>query len=170
MKIEYTAAGNPKLTMSKADWLHIGKQAQWGEGFAASMGENMDREEDQSRGSSGRASYTSLNDAVGDDPGFAPGSTQVWYWKSEFSRDLLWGDFSMVDPENLQKTHVLMGSIKETNPDNIFRMMNLWSKNGEANKLLGIVGSDHTSMSVGDIVVINGKIIGVDKTGWKELN
>jgi hypothetical protein len=61
----------------------------------------------------------------------------------------------------LKKTHVLMGKVKERNPEKLFRLMQgeYWSPNGEAYDLVSRSGSGHTSMSMGDIVkeVQNGR-------------
>jgi hypothetical protein len=75
------------------------------------------------------------------------------------------------DPENLDDTHVLLGVISENDPEKIFHMMQgeQWSPHGEARALIQAKGLKHTSMSVGDVVVVNGKALIVDNTGFKEL-
>ena len=104
--------------------------------------------------------------------------TQIWYWKSEAARDLLMGfDWckdkgKLPDPRNLAKTHVLLKEVEETNPETIFGQMQgeVWSPNGEANAMIREKGLDHTSMSVGDVLVLpDGKVLMTDSCGFKEV-
>ena len=44
-----------------------------------------------------------------------------------------------------------------------------WSPNGEARNLIGSLGLSHTSMSVGDIIEIDGNLFFVDRHGFKKL-
>ena len=74
----------------------------------------------------------------------------------------------MPNSNNLEKTHVLLGTIAETDPETIFEKLNNWG-GGEVNQLLQNKGLDHTSMSVGDIIKINGKAMLVDNYGFKDL-
>lgn len=109
---------------------------------------------------------------------YPTGATEIWYWKDKLSRDMLMGfkwlqEYNMVpDPENLGKTHVLMGKVAETDPDKIFRMMQgeEWSPNGEAYNFVEKSGSGHTSMSVGDIINLpSGECLMVDNVGFVDL-
>jgi len=119
--------------------------------------------------------YKSLNDAEKISPDLAKGETKVWYAKS--SRDLGMGydrcakNNCLPDIKNLKKTHTLLGSIKSTNKEKIFGLLQgeIWSPNGEANNLIDKSGSKHTSMSVGDIIEMNGKFYMADIRGFKEL-
>ena len=124
-------------------------------------------------------SYEDLSDAaeVTGNDGYLPGRTQIWYMKPSFFRDGLMGadaleeEGLLPDPRNLKKTHVLLGKIRETNPSKIFKMMQgmFYSPNGEARNLIRQNGLRHTSMSVGDVVVIGNKALLVDSFGWREL-
>jgi hypothetical protein len=119
-------------------------------------------------------SYSSLQDA-GDD--YSPGNTQIWYWREDLGRDMMMGyDFlkkqnKLPDPANLSATHVLIGSVAETNLDKIYSMMQSesWSPQDEARDLINKSGAGHTSMSVGDIIVINNDASMVDKVGFVNL-
>jgi len=104
--------------------------------------------------------------------------TQIWYWKGEAARDLLMGfewckeKGKLPDPRNLAKTHVLLKEVEETNPEKIFGQMQgeVWSPNGEANAMIREKGLDHTSMSVGDVVVLpDGKVLMTDSCGFQEV-
>ncbi len=125
-----------------------------------------------------RLAYKTLNDAAAKYQKLADlgkGSTKIWYAKE--TRDLGMGfDWCkkkkcLPDPKNLKKTHVLLGSIKGTNPDSIFYLMQgeIWSPQGEAYDLIGKSGASHTSMSVGDVVETNGKVYIVDRDGFEEI-
>jgi len=106
------------------------------------------------------------------------GPTEVWYWKSGLGRDLMMGKNwlikhnKMPDPENLEATHVKIGSVKETNPENVYRMMQgeVWSPEGQARDFIKSSGTGHTSMSMGDIIVINGQAEMVDQFGFSKLD
>ena len=45
----------------------------------------------------------------------------------------------------------------------------VWSPRGEARSLIRGVGADHTSMSIGDIIVHQSKAYGVDRRGFHEI-
>lgn len=104
----------------------------------------------------------------------APGSTEIWYMKPDSFGDLIHGfkfiqkytPEKMPDPNNLEKTHILLGTIAETDPEAIFHKLNNWS----GNELLDEKGLSHTSMSVGDIIKIGNKVLMVDDYGFKELS
>src|SRR5262245_1644254 len=91
---------------------------------------------------------------------FPPGQTEVWYWRQEFGRDMMFGaEFlrkfgKMPTVAALGKTHVLLGTVPIDEPERIFFTMQgeHWSPNGEAWDLIEASGTAHTSMSVGDIV------------------
>lgn len=125
-----------------------------------------------------QANYTSLADAavVTGDPRYGKGSTEVWYGKDNAMRDLMMGSsfllrhgIALPDPENLPATHVFMGKVAVTHPDEVFGMMQgeVWSPEGQARSMAQKVG--HTSMSVGDIVVVAGKPLMVDNHGFFDL-
>lgn len=108
---------------------------------------------------------------------FAPGKTEVWYWKDSYASLTFGFDYAvkegrLPDCKNLEKTHVKLGTLAETNKERIYQMLQgeVWSPNGEANKLIRSLGISHTSMSVGDIIKLpNGVCFFVDLTHFKEL-
>jgi hypothetical protein len=56
--------------------------------------------------------------------------------------------------------------------DHVFHTMQgeVWSPNGEARSLIRALGLDHTSMSVGDLVVTeDGDAFECDMVGWKDI-
>lgn len=108
----------------------------------------------------------------------------IWYMKPSFSRDGFMGSqwlrqhHIMPDPSNLEHTHVPLidldyadGANVPARLEEIFRHMQgeVWSPNGEARVLIESKGLAHTSMSVGDIVVVDGRVHMVDKSGFIEL-
>lgn len=141
-----------KIVMSKEQWLKIGQTSKWWD-------------------------YSSLNDFVelgGEELQY--GSTEIWYWKDEYS-DLMMGyDLAkergiLPNKYALEETHTKLGNIKCSDPTSVYRVMQgeNWSPNGEGRDLISMTGLSHTSMSVGDIMVINGKTLMVDSVGFKEL-
>jgi len=124
--------------------------------------------------------YDSLNDAAAatGNPGYALGLTLLFYMKPATWRDLSLGyDFAarngrLPDPDDLYRTHVLLGGIKERNLNRVFAMMQgeAWSPGGEANRLIRANGLHHTSMSVGDVVTTGrGRVYMVDMAGFVNL-
>jgi len=94
------------------------------------------------------------------------GQTEIWYWKKNINTELL--------PESikdLNKTHVLIGKIKDTDKEDIYKKMQgeNWSPAGEASNFINESGINHTSMSTNDIIVIEGKMWVVDEIGFKQL-
>lgn len=114
--------------------------------------------------------YASLNDAAKKYPrlvGLAPGKTKVLYQRVE----LIHFDPDMVEGKDLQRTHVVVGEIAETDPDEVFRLMQgeFWSPRGEANYLVSGKGV-HTSMSMGDVMILpDGRTLVVEGCGFREL-
>ena len=109
---------------------------------------------------------------------YEPGPTEVWYWKDDMGRDMMMGKNFLIkynkmpDSANLAATHVKLGSVKETNPEKVFHMMQgeIWSPEGQARDFIQASGTGHTSMSVGDIVVVNGKALMVDRFGFTPID
>lgn len=125
----------------------------------------------------GVTQYTSLNDAteVTGDSSYAPGDSEIWYVRRGYSREYGFGHFDELGyPQlsELEKTHVKIGSIKETDLEKIFMLMQgeNWSPNGEAYDLITSLGASHTSMSVGDIIKIGNQAWAVDNFGFAELH
>lgn len=117
--------------------------------------------------------YESINDAAEkyeNLSGLADGDTQIWYAKKFHIES------NKIDLDKIGETHTLIGLIKETDLDKIFYMMQgeQWSPKGEAFKIIVGAGTDHTSMSVGDLVVIgdvpHNKVFYVDMIGFKRLH
>lgn len=107
--------------------------------------------------------YKSLNDAA-ERPGLEvlrPGTTQIWYrLNSRFQCD------QVFEPGI---THALIGAIEGTDKESIYWAMQgeEWSPDGEANDLIEASGTQHTSMSVGDVILIEGVAWMVAFTGFE---
>lgn len=118
---------------------------------------------------------------------FKPGTDiEVWYMRTEAFRDLCCGSigdgFKTFDPDNLGKTHILLGAVAEEDSvlgirdqilENLFRNLQgeIWSPEGEANELIESKGLAHTSMCVGDMVRFkDGKMYLVDNSGWMQFS
>lgn len=130
-----------------------------------------------------------LSEASLTDFGFDPGSTEIWYekatnfdgWKFRKQMYAKEKDHDMgytkrygspIDPKNLKKTHAFMGKIKETNLNKIYDMMQgeNWGQGSVTNKFLKSKGVGHTSMSIGDIIKIGGKVMFVDTMGFTDIS
>lgn len=95
----------------------------------------------------------------------------IWYMKPEFFRDGIMG-VRVADPKNLTATHTLLKIEQASNLDGVYYTMQgeIWSPNGEARDLIRSKGLEHTSMSVGDVIVDEAGIAhSVDSVGFKEL-
>lgn len=122
-------------------------------------------------------SYDRFSDASLLDDRYGSGRTQVWYCKAEYFRDLSMGSLFaarkdvLPDPYDLDKTHIYIGNVNETNPSKVFQIMQseMWSPDGQASTLPAIQKCRHTSMSVGDVMVIGGEILMVDSRGFCDL-
>lgn len=96
-----------------------------------------------------------------------PGLTvEVWYAKPMFfhvGSSCYTGD--------LNDTHVLLKTVEAHNLEDVFAMMQgeNWSPNGEANSLIREKGLAHTSMSVGDAVVVDGEVYFVAMLGFAKV-
>ena len=85
------------------------------------------------------------------------GNTEVWYLKQ---------GVGMLDPiqpdrNNLQSTHTLLGKIACKDAELCYNVLQgeNWSPNGEAFNMIQAGGHSHTSMSVGDCLVIDNKTV-----------
>lgn len=124
--------------------------------------------------------YETLNDAAVAQgiAGLAPGKVEVWYYKTNLGRDLGMGlewcqqHDCMPNARKLRETHILLGEIKEANPEKVFRFMQgeVWSPRGEARSLVLGKGLHHTSISVGDIIKIGSKVLFCDTFGFTKLD
>ena len=123
--------------------------------------------------------HTSLQDA-----GIENGTNEIWYSRPEYFRDATGGydylkEFNLLpDANNLSKTHIKLGNFGGSNmvgnpmhKDQVFTKMQgeFWSPNGEARDLITSLGLSHTSMSIGDIIVEDGRVYMVDRIGFQEL-
>jgi len=107
--------------------------------------------------------YTTLNDASTLHNELAHGTTEIWYSKSKHFRDMTAGSRYLTKQrmlptvDTLKKTHTKIGSINTVELNRIFHLMQgeQWSPNGEANNIIDESGAGHTSMSVGDIIVMH---------------
>lgn len=72
---------------------------------------------------------------------------------------------------DISETHQILAVHPVEDPNQIFIYFQgeNWSPNGEAGELILALGIKHTSMSVGDIIVINDVYLFCDTEGWIEL-
>lgn len=120
------------------------------------------------------ASYTSLNDAG---PAYSQGNTQIWYWKQDLGHEMMKGyenlkkSNTLPDLNNLEATHVHIGSVAETDPEKIFSLMQAeaWSPQDQARNMIEIAGVGHTSMTTGDIIISQKNVSMFDKKGFVNL-
>ncbi|HEV2160297.1 hypothetical protein [Bradyrhizobium sp.] len=77
---------------------------------------------------------------------------QVWYMKPSFLRGVVGNS---PDPDDLSATHVHLTDIEADDRENVLHRMraNIWSPNGEALDLLRSKGLEHTTMTIGDVLV-----------------
>lgn len=75
------------------------------------------------------------------------------------------------NPDALEETHVHVKDVTAQSLEQVFMKMQggIWSPNGEARELIKSKGLTHTSMSIGDAVKIDGKIMVVMGVGWEVL-
>lgn len=109
--------------------------------------------------------------------------TKIWYAKKErqavTARMLFRGFFTDDDPdlkelptrESLSKDYVLVGEIGEKELEVVFIAMQgeMWSPNGEAREMIEALGLGHTSLSVGDVIEVDGVMWLVAPVGFKRL-
>lgn len=105
---------------------------------------------------------------------YPEGNAEVWYMKPTTFDAVYTNGLRTVaiDPANLAFTHVKLGTIEAEDLEDVFAMMQgeRWSPNGEARDFIRSLGLHHTSMSVGDIVNLNGKVWQVESFGWRNVN
>lgn len=101
--------------------------------------------------------YQTLNDK------YPAGNTEIWFARDEMSNP---------DPDNLSATHVLVGKISETEPKNIFGMMQgeVLSPQGEAEAFMRRMGISRTSMRPGDVIKTGNDVLVVTKDGFDNVN
>lgn len=99
----------------------------------------------------------------------------VHYMKPEWFRDGIMG--AKPNPADLSATHVFLTSVEIEQDradwalEDVFCRMQaeVWSPNGEARALIQSKGLGHTSMSVGDVAVVDGKAFVVALFGFEPL-
>jgi hypothetical protein len=166
MKIKKTANNKQKIILSRKEWESLGKKAGWIKESQYDLFFSEDDDNDRNE----VFYYDTLSDASKYNDIFQQGSTEVWYAKPEFFGSFMF-ETDRIDKEDLNKTHILLGQIKGSDLEEIFRNMQgeKWSPKGEARNLIRGKGLAHTSMSVGDIVVINGEIFVCAMQGFKKI-
>jgi len=120
--------------------------------------------------------YKNLTDAAKYKKALGRGSTEIWYQKPatsrNFSFDVERGEQELPKTRReLKKTHALLGKIKSTRPETIYMNMQgeVWSPQGEARRLIMAKGLTHTSMMIGDIIVMGREGLMVDSVGFKKF-
>jgi methylphosphotriester-DNA--protein-cysteine methyltransferase len=125
--------------------------------------------------------YTDIHDTGIAD--LNPGSSEIWYLKGYHQLQNLHNEYSMGSTwmtqhgvefptkKTLSRTHVCVGKVQSKNKDKIYHIMqgDIWSPNGEANQLIESLGLDHTSISMGDILIIDDVLYMVDRFGFYEI-
>jgi hypothetical protein len=101
--------------------------------------------------------YKSLNDV------YPKGNTKIWYATNP--------TFLPEVYKPITETHTLLGEVDMTDLDEIFYKMQgeIWSPEGEARELIIRKGLNHTSMSVGDVVEMDGELFVCDRVGWNKV-
>lgn len=90
--------------------------------------------------------YRRLNDAG---EYYQPGDTEIWYLKDG-------RDPSNTDINNLYRSHAMIGTLAETDPEIILSMMQSenWDTDNGAESMLDSLGVEHSSMRSGDVIVV----------------
>jgi hypothetical protein len=97
----------------------------------------------------------------------------IWYMKPEWFPFGIMGD--KPDAETLSASHVHLKDLEleggEAQLERVFHDMQgeVWSPEGEARELIERKGLAHTSMSVGDVIIVGGKTWMVDTIGFSEV-
>lgn len=114
--------------------------------------------------------YKSLNDASEIIPILSEGTTEIYYWKDALK--YICGPKHSDVIENFKNDFVLLGKISGKNKEKIFDALQSfnWSPNGEAYEFIVSKNLSHTSMSVGDIIRIDGTYYLCESIGWSIIN
>jgi len=117
--------------------------------------------------------YQSLNDK------YPRGNIEIWYWKNPennvsgklWCMEVMKGNLPKI--EDIANDYARVGNIEATNEEDIYMKMQaeVWSPRGEARELILSKGLSHTSMSMGDIIVIrpSGEVFVVDSIGFSSI-
>lgn len=113
--------------------------------------------EEDKLGPAHQPSYRSLADK------YPVGNTQIWYARP--------GANDEPDANNLSSTHVLVGRVAETDPKQVYAMMqgDVWSPQGEGGAMQRELRLDHTSMQDGDVVKTEDAVLMVLGQGFVDL-
>ena len=84
------------------------------------------------------------------------GLNSIYYVRPEMSVAFRMDD-ALANPDDLLSTHKFVINTEHSDPEEVFVEMQSenWSPNGEARGLIKSLALEHTSMSVGDVVVID---------------
>ena len=97
-------------------------------------------------------------------------SFQVYYMRPEWFGEGI--RYAEPDPANLDKTHIHLRNVIANDVEQVWseQQAERWSPNGEARSLIREKGLEHTSMSVGDVVVApDGSVHLCASIGFKRL-
>lgn len=128
--------------------------------------------------------YKTIHDAVIHQKILAKGKIEIWYVQPSKGRDFRMGVEWIVEKgilpkstKDLKKTHKLLGKIKGAgNNANALEIVwgamqgEHWSPAGEANTLIKKLGLHHTSMSMGDVIVMGKDMYMVDTFGFENIS
>jgi len=95
---------------------------------------------------------------------------QIWYMRPTWFAEGIMG--KLPDAGNLHATHLHLTNIDANGLDAGYAAMQAehWSPNGEARPLIEILGLEHTSMCVGDVLIDDvGNVHTVANTGFKAI-
>ena len=95
----------------------------------------------------------------------------VWYMKPAWFREGIMG--KLPDAANLSATHIHLKEVETTDGlGAVYLILQAeeWSPNGEAREFIRSKGLEHTSMSVGDVVIDDvGNVHVVSNVGFKAI-
>jgi len=114
--------------------------------------------------------YVEINEAASLESGLQKGPVQVAFIKAPNFFKFNSGD-RVPSLATLEDTHSVIGSVLETDLDEIWRMLqqDVWSPNGEAEQMLFASEVAHSSMSNGDVVLIDGHAWVCTEDGFVEI-
>jgi len=95
---------------------------------------------------------------------------KIWYMKPLWFRDGIMG--KLPDASNLSATHTHLQDLEADGLNRAYAQMQAecWSPNGEARDLIRSKGLEHTSMSVGDVLIDDvGNVHVVASSGFKAI-
>jgi hypothetical protein len=123
-------------------------------------------------------SYVSLKDASSLDPRYGCGPGKVWYAKPDFTRDSGMGCKWMRErgllptAATLRDHYACVGAVNTTSAEEAYELMQgeRWSPRGQARALIAWLGLAHTTMSVGDVFEVGGRLYVADRVGFVMVN